>query len=171
MNAMVGFVLVAGTLVSSSSRVDFSGTWVPDLNAHQRTREPKTPEAANLPATSLQGGGLLFLPPLRIGDDGSALTFDSLSEDGQVISTRRLATSGKDETATAAGGARARTSRSTREGRSLKTQWRQTGADASAAATGTETWTLSSDNNTLTHTTTSEDANWRNQTKTTYKRK
>jgi hypothetical protein len=176
MNVLIGFALLAGAVVSpspssSSSRVDFSGTWVPDLNAHQRTREPKTPEAANLPATSLQGGGILFLPPLRISDDGSTLTFDSLSEDGRVISTLRLSTGGKDETTLVAGGARTRTSRSTREGRSLKTEWRQTGADASATSTGTETWTLSSDNGTLTHTTTSEDTSWRNQTKTTYKRK
>ncbi len=176
MNALVGFALLAGAFVSpssssSSSRVDFSGTWVPDLNAHQRTREPKTPEAANLPATSLQGGGILFLPPQRISDDGSTLTFDSLSEDGRVISSKRLSTSGKDETTPIAGSTLSRTSRSTREGRSLKTQWRQTGADASAASTGTETWTLSNDNSSLTHTTSSEDANWRNQTKTTYKRK
>jgi hypothetical protein len=175
MNVLIGFALLAGAVVSpsvssSSSRVDLSGTWVPDLNTHQRTREPKNEEAANLPATSL-GGGILFLPPQRISDDGSTLTFESLSEDGRVISTLRLSTGGKDETTPVAGGARTRTSRSKREGRSVRTEWRQTGADVSAAATGTETWALSSDNNTLTHTTTSEDANWRNQTKTTYKRK
>lgn len=169
LNALVGWALVAG-MASSSSRVDFSGTWVPDLNTHQRSREPRTEEAANLPATSLQGGGILFLPPLRISDDGSTLTFDSLSEDGRVISTLRFSTGGKEETAAVAG-ARTRVSRSKREGRSVKTEWRQTGADVSAAATGTETWTLSSDNATLTHTTSSEDASWRNQTKTTYKRK
>ena len=88
-----------------------------------------------------------------------------------MISSKRLSTSGKDETTPIAGSTLSRTSRSTREGRSLKTQWRQTGADASAASTGTETWTLSNDNSSLTHTTSSEDANWRNQTKTTYKRK
>lgn len=171
MNAIVGFVLVVSTLVSSSSRVDFSGTWVPDLTTHQRTQEPKKPGAANLPPNSLQGGGLLFLPPLRIRDDGSALTFDSLSDDGQVTYTRRLSTDGRDETTPEAAGAPSRTSRSKREGRAVKTQWRQAGADGSAASTGTDTWTLSRDHTTLTHATTSEDANWRSQTKTTYKRK
>ncbi len=49
--------------------------------------------------------------------------------------------------------------------------WRQAGANGPAASTGTETWTLSRDHNTLTLATTSEDGKWRSETKTTYKRK
>ncbi len=173
MIATLNLVCLAAAIAaapSSSTRADLSGTWAPDLNAHQRTREAKTPEAAKLPVPS-SAGGILFLPPLRIVDSGSTLTFDSMSEDSKVLSTSRLTANGKDETAPAGGGTLTRTSRSTREGRSVKTEWRQTNADGTASSSGTETWTLSNDGNTLTHTTISEDASWRNRTKTMYRRK
>jgi hypothetical protein len=175
MNA-IGFAVLAGAVLSSpaassSSRADFGGTWIPDLNTHQRTREPMTREAAELPQTSAQGGGVLFLPPLRIRDDGSTLMFESLGDDSRVLDTVKITTDGKEEAAPLGSGGPIRKSRSNRGGRSVKTQWRQAGAGDLVTTTGTAEWTLSRDGNTLTHETTSEDANWRNRTKTTYKRK
>ncbi len=174
MNTMVGFAFLAGAIVSSpsssASRIDFSGTWVPDLNAHQRTREPKTREAANAPVPAIGGPPILFLPPLRIVDRGSELVFESLSDAGEVLSTSRIRTDGKEVSGPPSPGAPNRTSRTKREGRSVKTEWTQAGENI-PASTGTESWTLSNDNNTLSHATTSEDANWRSSTRTIYRRK
>lgn len=168
--SFVGLIATIAVAPSSSTRADLSGRWIPDLNAHQRTREAKTPEAAKLPVPASLGG-ILFLPPLRIVDTGSMLTFDSLGDDSKVLSTSRITTDGKDETAPVGSSTLTRTSRTTREGRSVKTEYRQTNADSTASSTGTETWTLSNDGNTLTHTTISEDANWRNRAQTIYRRK
>ena len=170
-NGILSFTMLALLAAPSSSvRIDFSGTWVPDLNAHQRTREPKTREAADAPVPSIGGPPILFLPPLRIVDSGSELILESLNDAGGVLFTSRIATDGKEVSSQAAAGAPNRKSRTKREGRSVKTEWTQAGKNI-PTSTGTETWTLSHDGNTLTHSTTSEDARWRNQTKTTYKRK
>ncbi len=170
-NGIMSFALLALLAgPSSSARVDFSGTWVPELNAHQRTREPKTREAADAPVPAIGGPPILFLPPLRIVDNGSELIFESLNDAGGVLSTSRIRTDGKELSGPPSPGAPNRKSLTKREGRSVKTEWTQAGENI-PTSTGTETWTLSSDNNTLTHATTSEDANWRNRTKTTYKRK
>jgi hypothetical protein len=155
---------------ATATRVDLSGTWAPDLNSHQREREMKGVIDPNGPKAPLPPpGGLLFLPRVRVVDEGASLAFEYIEDDGKPISSLRVTTDGKENLNPRAGSL-LHTSKSRREGRSLKTDWRLT-REGAEVMTGLDTWTLSDDGTTLTQTSAMEDSRSKSRTKTTYRRK
>ena len=167
--AVLGFAILAMVRPAPQTRWNLSGNWAPDLNSHQRHSELKNKDPHALKAPLAAAGGLLFLPRLRVEDAGATVAFEYIEDDGKPISSLRVTTDGKENVNPRAGSL-VHTSRSRREGLSLRTDWRLT-REGSEIMTGVDTWTLSGDGATLTQTSVMSDSKSRSRTKTTYRRK
>ena len=170
--SMVVFLGLASLATGQSPpppRVDLSGTWMPDLNRHRRRTEPRNPDRGAPAVPAAPPGGVLLLPPVRVIDQGPVVVFDFLGEDGRAMTSLRFTTDGA-ENLNPRGNAPAHVSRSRREGRTLRTEWRLM-REAVEALSGVDTWTLSEDGATLTQETVTEGTRLRGWTNTAYKRK
>jgi hypothetical protein len=166
---------LAATLSVSIATADappqFSGTWLPDPGASTQTKTLKTVvDPAAPPAPPAAPAAIAeHLPPMRIVQQGSAVTVEFLEADGSVISSTRLTTDGAENVSPRAGGALTHRSTSSWEGPILRTTWvlEQAGK---AVISGTDARELV-DPGTLRVTTWTEDSKSKSESVLVYRRR
>jgi hypothetical protein len=163
-------VLAVSTLASGgeSLPVDLCGTWIPDLAAYEHTKELKAPDPHAAPVPPPPPAEV-DLPRLRIRKQADAIVFESLDEEGDVISSEGVTADGQQSVRRREEPASRRLSHSRWNGAVLETEWRLVQA-GQAIMSGVDSWSLSADGAVLVRASAMEDSKSRSRTKTVYRR-